>query len=254
MILKYYEDLLLLGCFSRNDVTDITNNAKTADSLIREYLNKGYIERVRHDLYAVISLETKQPVPNQYQIGCSVFPDAYLSHHSAFEYYGYVNQVFNEIYVASGSRFNDFSYNGYTYHRLTAKKEPVTIKQNMIRVTSVEQTVIDSIDDFEKTTGIEEVLRCLAMIPSLNEESLLQILHSRNNLFLWQKCGYILESLNPEFGLSESFFKECQKHISKAKHCLIRNSKNNVLNKKWNLYISLPLNNITTKGVDFNAL
>ena len=125
MILKYYEDLLLLGCFSRNDVTDITNNAKTADSLIREYLNKGYIERVRHDLYAVISLETKQPVPNQYQIGCSVFPDAYLSHHSAFEYYGYVNQVFNEIYVASGSRFNDFSYNGYTYHRLTAKKEPL---------------------------------------------------------------------------------------------------------------------------------
>ena len=57
--MKYYEDLLLLGCFSRSDVEKLTHNAKTAGSLIDSYLAKGYIERVRQDLYAVISLETK---------------------------------------------------------------------------------------------------------------------------------------------------------------------------------------------------
>jgi hypothetical protein len=56
--MKYYEDLLLLGCFSRSDVEKLTHNAKTAGSLISSYLAKGYIERVRQDLYAVISLET----------------------------------------------------------------------------------------------------------------------------------------------------------------------------------------------------
>ncbi|MCR5523799.1 MAG: hypothetical protein K6F64_09240 [Clostridia bacterium] len=54
----------------------------------------------------------------------------------------------------------------------------------------------------------------------------------------WQKCGYILESMNTELGLSVEFFDECRKHISKAKHTLVRNSQNNILNKRWNLYIS----------------
>ncbi|MCR5523745.1 MAG: transcriptional regulator, partial [Clostridia bacterium] len=213
---------------------------------------KGYIERVRQDLYAVISLETKQPVLNQYQIGCSIFPDAHLTHHSAFEYYGYANQVYNEIYIATDSRFKDFEYNGFYYHRVAAKQFYETVNQNKIKVTSLEQTVIDSIEDFEKLTGLEEVLRCLEMIPSLNEQSLMKILNSRGNMFLWQKCGYILESMNTELGLSVEFFDECRKHISKAKHTLVRNSQNNILNKRWNLYISQPLSEITGKGVDIN--
>ena len=246
--MKYYEDLLLLGCFSRSDVEKLTHNAKTAGSLIGSYLAKGYIERVRQDLYAVISLETKQPVLNQYQIGCSIFPDAHLTHHSAFEYYGYANQVYNEIYIATDSRFKDFEYNGFYYHRVAAKQFYETVNQNKIKVTSLEQTVIDSIEDFEKLTGLEEVLRCLEMIPSLNEQSLLKILNSRGNMYLWQKCGYILEPMNTELGLSVEFFDECRKHISKAKHTLVRNSQNNILNKRWNLYISQTLNEITDKG------
>ena len=185
--LKYYEDLLTLGCFSRVGVEKLTGNYKTADSIIRSYLNKGYIERVRHNLYAVISFETKLPVFNQYQIGCSIFPDAHLSHHSAFEYYGYSNQVFNEIYIASESRFKDFEYNGYTYRCLAVKKDYTLTTGHKIRATSLEQTVIDIIEDFEKLTGFEEVLRCLKMIPSLNEEMLLRILKSRNNGFRGQK-------------------------------------------------------------------
>lgn len=252
--MKYYDDLLLLGCFSRSDVESLTENKKTADSIIREYLLKGYIERVRHDLYAVISFETKQPILSQYQIGCCIFPDACLSHHSAFEFFGYANQVFNEIYISSESRFQDFEYNGYFYHRVMVKKDPVIDLGNKIRSTSLEQTVIDSIEDFEKLTGIEEVLRCLALIPSLNEESMISILKKRNNGFLFQKCGFILETLNTELHLSEMFFKECQKNISGTNKFLMKGSKNNLLNSKWNLYVPKSMDYITNKGVDLNDI
>ena len=240
--MKYYEDLLLLGCFSRSDVEKLTHNAKTAGSLIGSYLAKGYIERVRQDLYAVISLETmlmygKEASNRKQEIDR--------------QHYTIPNQRPKDKHCAD-SRFKDFEYNGFYYHRVAAKQFYETVNQNKIKVTSLEQTVIDSIEDFEKLTGLEEVLRCLEMIPSLNEQSLLKILNSRGNMFLWQKCGYILESMNTELGLSVEFFDECRKHISKAKHTLVRNSQNNILNKRWNLYISQPLSEITGKGVDIN--
>lgn len=39
----------------------MTGSDSVADWQIRKYMDKGYIERVRRDLYAVISLETGQP-------------------------------------------------------------------------------------------------------------------------------------------------------------------------------------------------
>ena len=226
-------------------------NDETAGSLLREYLKKGYIGRVRRDLYAVISLETKQPVPSRYQIGCAVFPDAVIVNHSAFEVYGYANQVFYEVYVSSTSRFPDFSYNGVSYRRIAPKGEMDVENHGGVRVTSLEQTVVDSIADFEKIAGLEEALRCILLIPSLNEDKLLQILTERGNGFLWQKCGYILEELNSALGLSSSFFDTCHSHIAGSKRPLLKDTAQPLVwNKRWDLYVSQSLHSYTDKGVD----
>lgn len=224
-------------------------NDETAGSLLREYLKKGYIERVRRDLYAVISLETKQPVPSRYQIGCAIFPDTVIVNHSAFEVYGYANQVFYEVYVSSASRFPDFSYNGVSYHRVAPKGEMNVENHGSVRVTCPEQTVVDCISDFEKIAGLEETLRCILLIPSLNEETLIHILTERGNGFLWQKCGYILEELN--IGLSDSFFLTCRKHMAGSKRPLIKDTTLPLVwNKTWDLYVPESLHIFTDKGVD----
>ena len=249
--MKYYDKLLELGCFSRSDIAAMLGNNDTAGSLLREYQKKGYIERVRRDLYAVISLETKQPLPSRYQIGCAVFPDAVIVNHSAFEVYGYANQVFYEVYVSSVSRFSDFSYNGVSYHRIMPKVSMDTTDIGGVRVTSLEQTVADSIADFEKVAGLEETLRCLALIPSLNEKKLLQILTERGNGFLWQKCGYILEELNVGLGLSTAFFETCHSHKAGSKRPLTKeNAQPLVWNKTWDLYVPKSLNSLINKGVN----
>ena len=50
-IMKHYEKLLELGCFSKNDLEQITGSEAAAKWLCREYQKKGYIERVKRDLY-----------------------------------------------------------------------------------------------------------------------------------------------------------------------------------------------------------
>lgn len=249
--MKHYDKLLELGCFSRSDIAAMLGNDDTAGSLLREYQKKGYIERVRRDLYVVISLETKQPVPSRFQIGCAVFPDAVIVNHSAFEVYGYANQVFYEVYVSSASRFSDFSYNSVSYHRIMPKVSMDTTDIGGVRITSLEQTVADSIADFEKVAGLEETLRCLALIPSLNEKKLLQILMARGNGFLWQKCGYILEELNVGLGLSTAFFETCHSHMAGSKRPLTKRSAQPLVwNKTWDLYVPKSLTSLINKGVD----
>ena len=110
--MKHYEKLLELGCFSKNDLEQITGSEAAAKWLCREYQKKGYIERIKRDLYVAISLETRQPIANRYAIASHISNDAAVSYHSAFEFYGYSNQVFYETQVTSESRFRDFEYDG----------------------------------------------------------------------------------------------------------------------------------------------
>ena len=113
--MKYYEQLIDKGCFTRSDVVELTGNGDTANSLIYSYKRKGYIDSVRRDMFVAISLETKQPIPTRYSIASHIAKGAYITLHSAFEYYGYANQVYYEVYVAAKTRFREFQYDGIIY-------------------------------------------------------------------------------------------------------------------------------------------
>ena len=57
--MKYYESMANMGCFSRSELSEALNLCDaTVATLLQQYQKKGYIERVRCDLYAVISMET----------------------------------------------------------------------------------------------------------------------------------------------------------------------------------------------------
>lgn len=252
--MKHYEKLLEKGCFNREELAELVGTPAAAKSVIYEYQKKGLIERVKRDLYVVISMETKQPVLSRYRIGSSLFPDACISHHSAFEFYGYGNQVYYECFVATDSRFDDFEYNGVTYHRVERKPDTEVVLQGGVRVTSIEQTVVDNIRDFEKIAGLEEVLRCLMLVPGLNEEKILAALKRNGNGFLYQKCGYLFEQLDDEFRFSGRFFEECKKYSSQAKRYLMKDAGETVFQERWKLYTPESIKKLINKGMsDYDA-
>ena len=55
-----------MRCFTRDGLAKRLGSASAAAWQIRKFLEKGYIERVRRDLYVDISLETGQPIPNRF--------------------------------------------------------------------------------------------------------------------------------------------------------------------------------------------
>ena len=251
--MKYYEQLLDMGCFNREALYTLTGNYNTAGTLLKNYTKKGYVRQVKRNLYVAINLADHQPVVNKYRIAGAITKSSYISHHAAFEYYGCANQVSYQVEVSSDTPFTTFEFDRLTFLYIASRiTEGLVTRLDGVRVTDMERTVLDSINDFEKVAGLEEVLRCIDLAPSLKEDKLLEYLALYGKQVLYQKTGYILRHYKNTFNISEDFFNVCAAKINKSTRYLTGNIKGSY-NGEWRLMVPADLMKITDKGVRFDG-
>lgn len=217
--MKYYEQLIDERVFGYPALKEIiSENPNTIYSLLREYLQKHYVEQVKKGLYVAVSMETGAPVASRFEIGSHILENGYISHHSAFEYLGFTNQMMHTVQVSGNGRFRPFSFDGYQYQCYPERiKLGVLQKENGVKVTDTERTVLDSVNDLEKAGGISELYHCLQMVTFLDEDRLLYYLELYGKQFLYQKVGFILEPLKGDLNLTDHFFDQCREHMGKSK-------------------------------------
>ncbi len=235
-IVKHYEKMRELGCFSLRDITDMVGEQSAVKYLVNDYQRKGYIDRIHRNLYTVMDTETEQPMLTQYQIGSRLFSDAYVCLRSAFEVWGYAPQMDREVFVATETRFTDFRYNGVFYRRVLRKEGADTQWVAGSLVTSLEQTVVDSLHTFEGIGGLEEVVECIVRLPQLDADRLVACLERYGNGYLYQKCGYVLEQLQEYVNLPEAFYRECRKHCASTVRYMLKGEDGLVYHRDWGIY------------------
>lgn len=254
--MKYYRELLDMQCFTRADAERLTGSANAAGSLLSSYQKKGYISQVKRNLYVAVSMETGQAVASRYFIGSHVTEGSYLSHHSAFEYYGCANQVFYEVYVSGGRRFAPFEFDGVTFRYIAPRiRDGIVEKPDGVRVTDMERTVLDGLGDFEKIAGLEELLQCLALVPYLDEKNLLEHLERYGRQVLYQKAGYILSHFKKELRLSDRFFENCESKVKKSVRYLYHGVKHEprAFDGRWQLIVPQDLMKLVSPGGGFHG-
>jgi predicted transcriptional regulator of viral defense system len=238
--------------FSIDDVTRLTGNEKTAYSQLSRFMKKDTIRKIRKNIYSVVNPTTGQLVATPYQIACAITDSAYLSHHTAFEFYGLANQVFYEMYVSSKTKFNTFEYNQKTYKYVSSKlAEGVVEAANTsgVLITDLERTVIDSIKDVNKIGGLEELVNCIKGIHYLDEKKLKCYLDLYNIQGLYQRVGYILNHYKKEMQISDEFIEYCKDKIQESRRYLVSETKEgNIYNREWKLMIPKDLFKVTEQG------
>jgi predicted transcriptional regulator of viral defense system len=251
---EVYNRLAKYPVFTITEVEKLTGNSNTAYSLLDRLMKKGLVKKVRKNIYSAVNPVTGQIVATRYQIACAITDTAYISHHSAFEYYGLANQVFYELYVSSESKFNAFEYEHMTYKYVSSRmQEGIVEAKNTtgVRITDLERTVIDSIRDFNKIGGLEELLNCLEGIHFLDEEKLHRYLTIYNTQGLYQRVGYLLQHYQKEMQLSNNFIDSCKEKIGKSKRYLLNaENQQNIYNSEWKLMIPEGLFEIKEQGGD----
>ena len=233
---EHYERMRELGCFTLQDITEMVGERSAVTYLVNDYQRKGYIDRIHRNLYTVMDTEREEPMLTRYQIGSRLFPDAHIALRSAFEVWGYAPRRGNEVFVATGTRFTDFRYNGVFYRRVHPKTEASTEWVAGALVTSLEQTVVDSLHSFEGSRGLEDVVECIVRLPKLDADKLLGCLERYGNGYLYQKCGYVLEQLQEYVGLPEAFYRECRAHCASTVRYMVKGAADLVYHKGWGVY------------------
>ena len=249
-----YTELAKYPVFAIDHVKKLTDNEKTAYSKLNRLMKKGLVKKIRKNIYSVVNPATGLIIATRYQIACAITNTAYISHHSAFEYYGLANQVFYEVYVSSETKFNHFGYDHVTYKYVASRmKVGVVDAKNTtgVRITDLERTVIDSIRDFNKIGGFEELINCLEGVHYLDEKKIKWYLDIYNTQGLYQKAGFLLDHYRKEIQLSKEFLEYCKSKIGKSKRYLVSEAKeNSYYNSEWELMVPEGLFEITDQGGD----
>jgi len=248
---KIYYELAKYQVFSIEEAKKLTGNKKTAYSQLNRLMKKGWVKKIRKNIYSAVNPTTGQIVATRYQIACAITDSAYISHQSAFEFYGLANQVFFQVYVSSETKFNHFFYDNLTFKYVSSRmKEGVVEAKNTtgVKITDLERTVVDSIKDLNKIAGLDELLNCLQVINYLDEKKLKKYLDIYNTRGLYQRVGYLLDNYRKEMQLSKDFFEYCKSKIGKSRRYLMSDfKKESFYNREWELMVPKRLFKLTNQ-------
>ncbi len=236
--MNLYYELLRYPVFSMREVNAMYSSERTARAALEKLLKGNLVRKIRNGLYTCISGENGGPVANRFQIASAIHPSSYVSHHTAFEYYGITDQVFYDVYVSSESRFHDFMFDGYTYHYVKSKFPDGVVSPQFggnVRVTDKERTIIDSIKDMNMIAGLEEVITCITSVIGVDEVKLMKYLETYNNSFLYQKTGFIASEYQAYLKVSNHFIEECRRRVGNSKRYLTNDIPDAAYAGEWKL-------------------
>lgn len=236
--MNLYYELLQFPVFSMKEVYTFYSSERTARNALGKLVKEGMALKIRNSLYTCVSGENGGPVADRFQIASAIHPSSYVSHHSAFEYYGISDQVFYDVYVSSEMRFHDFTFDGYTYHFIKSQVQQGVISPQFgggVKVTDKERTILDSIKDMNLIVGLEETIACISSVADVDEVKLLDYLKIYGNPFLYQKTGFIASKYQKELNISDEFIDACKQQKGNSKRYLINDISVPAYAGDWNL-------------------
>lgn len=250
-MLVYLKKIQELKVFTLAEFENITPSPRAAQELLRVYCHKGYVKKVRRNLYCASDLASGAIAAGKFEIGSHISDTSYISYHSALEFHGLSHQVFYDVTVCSKSRFNGFEYDGIEYHFSPSVLDEGVISPELnafVRVTDLERTIVDCIDKINLSGGIEELMQALRMVSFVDESKLRRYLKLYDKKILYKKAGYLLSFYQDNLRLKDSFYALCHKKGDSVLSALSDRAESVKYNAQWNLYVPENINDYITQG------
>lgn len=231
-------------------IVDATPNRRY---IYRKYITKliqdNRLQRIRKQLYLVLSpLEKPEThMPDKLLIAAKIKQNYYLGYHTALEYYGCAQSVWNEAYtcIKPKDRFDPFTYKRLSFKPVFTSDTTTEIQQKTyanatIKVSSKERTLTECLTKTQYAGGWEEAIKSLEGLGGINTRKLLKTLHKRKSQTTIRRTGYTLELLRKRSQFYEHIngqtLDEIQKLIKGPPQYLIQGEKG-ILDQRWKLYI-----------------
>ncbi len=175
------------------------SQSRTVRNMLYRLKRQGRVRQLTKGVYAG-ALATASV--NRYSVPSKLRKDAVVAFHSALEFHGVANQVFQTVYYLSVRPRRDVAFDGVTYHSVAPPRQllrahrfdfQVELSRDKVRVTGRERSIVDCLAFLEYSGGADELDRSLAMFPSFGFEAALEYLKLLRMPWLYARLGFLLD-------------------------------------------------------------
>lgn len=233
---RIYSELYSERVVTTEDVKSIVGQ-KAAD-YITNLRKKGYLQKIRKGLYAIVPPDMigEDIKPDKFLIANKVKDEYYISHHSALEIHGLAQTIHNRVYITSKTPSRSFRYTNIEYKFITTKHffgfEEKSHLNTTLTVSDREKTILDCIRNIKYAGGLEELIKSLEGVPSLDWDKIIDYLVKIDENSLYQKTGFLLDELNEKVPVEDKILSQVGKRTY-----YIDENKDSYYVSKWNLMV-----------------
>lgn len=193
--------------FTTDDARQIYGKDKFATGdLLSELAKRGILARIKAGVYLILQTGTESTqLRNWPIIGREIVaPHPYfISHYSAMRLHGMTSHPIFDIYITTPVRRPDKKISDLNYHFIYSKKEHFwgvmdhwATKQERVRVSDLERTILDGLDRSDLCGGLTDVIRGIwAKQKEINYKKLIQYAKKFRTKAAVKRLGFTLETL-----------------------------------------------------------
>lgn len=224
---------------------------RASASLLRHHVRAGHLIHIRRGLYATVppGIPAERASIDPYLITTQLTDDAVVAFHAALQFHGYAYSHWSRYDYLTASRDQATSFRGMEF---VPSLEPAPLRARadrgggievrphaggVVRVTSLERTLVDVLDQPERCGDFEEIWRSLEMIPFFDLDAVSQLAVADRPAISAARVGFFLDQHRAELFVEE-------RHLAPLRACAPRQPRyldgrraSGRLVKGWNLVI-----------------
>lgn len=225
---------------------------RTSDNLLAKHLAAGNIVRVRRGLYASVprGIEPSLRVPvDPYLVATNLTSDAVVGYHAALQFHGKAYSLWNRFHYLTRNRVRRFSFQDMEF---VPVQVPVDLRDlpgfggdviitrhagGVVRVTSLERTLVDVLDAPEKAGGWEEVWRSLEMVEFFDLDAVIDYATILESALTAARVGFYLEQHREELMVEDQHLDQLREFSPCQVRYFDSRRQPGTLVSKWNLIV-----------------
>jgi predicted transcriptional regulator of viral defense system len=227
----------------------------TSLTLLKRGVAAGRYLHLRRGLYAVVppGVDPERADVDRFLLASAHTDDAVIAFHAALELHGRAYSAWSRVHVWTHHRSKPWSWRGVEVVPVLADGRGaawtgVTTHLHAagtVRVTTLEHTVVDVLDQPDKGGGWEEILRSVAMIEFVDVDAVVADALSRRRALTAARVGWVLALRQAAWHVEEGHLGALQARRPDTPTYLDSSRTPGRLDRKWNLIVPGPLANVT---------
>jgi predicted transcriptional regulator of viral defense system len=224
---------------------------RTSNNLLARHLASGRLIRVRRGLYAVVprGVDPGQATPDPYLVATNLAEDAVVAYHAALQFHGKSYSVWRRFHYQTHKRARALSFRDMEFVPVQVSKAFRSSKERgegvsevphaggRVRVTTMERTMVDVLDQPDKCGGWEEIWRSLELVEFFDLDTVIAHALKVDSSLTAARVGFFLDQHRESLMVEEKHLKKLQAHAPRQPRYLDNTRRPGKLVAGWNLVV-----------------